>query len=327
MLANIRKLITMIDRKIKRMIFSCTWKWDGRQEQPLSARHLKQIAGRAGRFGLHDDSSGGIVASLLPRDMDSIHAALAAPTQMLRKARYRPPKSQLYQAAAALPAETPLSMILWLFHYVGKHHPMYALESPKVEEDTIQHIDAICGSMPIQLRMTLKAMPFRWKDALMVEHGYTLLRSLRNDLQVRIDDLATKTGITKLLEDVKVVLAQENDRKTLQEYLHKLEVSHAVLIAYIWLGYRLPICFPDHTAAGALRDQNQAALEEFLAKLSASNLRHSEPYDFKSMLPVSMPKIKRPKTSLRTDRKNSSTCHIPLLVSCHLPGALEREAL
>lgn len=285
------------------MIFARTSKWDGFEEKPLTVRHLKQIAGRAGRFGLHgDDASGGSVTALWEDGMPAIRAALAAPVEELKKARYRPPGAQQYVAATSLPPETPLSSIPWLFHYVGKHHPIFALESPQQAEDTTQHIDTVCGDMPIQMRLTLKAMPLRWKDPKLMLSGYSLLRMLRNDLSVRVQPLADQTGITKTLEDVAAASHRELDLQKVQVLLQDLEASHGTLVAYIWMSYRLPVCFPDQDEAAALRDQVQTALEDFLGKLSTSKLRSSEPADFPRSLPFHPRKIQRPK-SLRLKRQ------------------------
>ncbi|KAI0085941.1 P-loop containing nucleoside triphosphate hydrolase protein [Irpex rosettiformis] len=293
-----------LNLKIKRMIFAQTKKWDGQQKSPISTRHLKQIAGRAGRFGLHgDNSSGGLVTSLFQEGMPDIRTALAAPIEMLRKARIRPSKRQLWNAASALPAGASLSMVPWLFHYVGKHHPMYILESPKQNEETMQHIDAVCGQMPVQMRMILRVMPLRWKDPSLAEAGYTLLRLLRDDMQVRLQDLTAQTGVTKYLDDATAALGRQIDQQKLQVFLQNLEICHGVLVAYIWLAYRLPISFPDREAAATLKDQVHLAMENFLAKLSTSELRSSKPKDYSYVLPVSPSKIKRPK-SLRTKRKN-----------------------
>jgi ATP-dependent RNA helicase SUPV3L1/SUV3 len=36
---------------LRRVVFSSLTKWDGKQDRPLSVQEIKQIGGRAGRFG------------------------------------------------------------------------------------------------------------------------------------------------------------------------------------------------------------------------------------------------------------------------------------
>src|SRR5207302_10417898 len=46
---------------IRRVVFSTLAKWDGREERSLTPSEVRQIGGRAGRFGQHEE---GVVAVL-----------------------------------------------------------------------------------------------------------------------------------------------------------------------------------------------------------------------------------------------------------------------
>ena len=155
------------------------------------------------------------------------------------------------------------------------------------------------------MRLTLKSMPLRWKDPRLVGAAYTLLRMLRDDLSVRIHLLAVKTGITKTLKDVAAAYKRENDMEKLQSLIQDLEVSHGTLVAYIWMSYRLPVCFPDQEDAAQLRDKVQAGLEYFLSKLSSSKFRKSSHDDYRPRPPFFPRKMQRPKT-LRLKRQEHS---------------------
>lgn len=61
---------------IRHVAFWATTKWDGRSETRLSPSLTRQIAGRAGRYGLHDT---GHVGALNRRDLDVIRHLLEAP--------------------------------------------------------------------------------------------------------------------------------------------------------------------------------------------------------------------------------------------------------
>jgi ATP-dependent RNA helicase SUPV3L1/SUV3 len=64
-------------RNIKRIIFRDLLKFDGKELRYISFPQVKQIAGRAGRFGtIHDN---GIVTTLYSRDLDYIKEAIASP--------------------------------------------------------------------------------------------------------------------------------------------------------------------------------------------------------------------------------------------------------
>lgn len=70
-----------LNLKIKRIIFESCAKFNGAESVALSASQIKQIAGRAGRFGTSTDGSsdGGIVTCLHEEDMAILKAALASP--------------------------------------------------------------------------------------------------------------------------------------------------------------------------------------------------------------------------------------------------------
>ncbi len=49
---------------LRRVVFSSLTKWDGKQDRPLSVQEIKQIGGRAGRFGGGGAHAEGMVAVL-----------------------------------------------------------------------------------------------------------------------------------------------------------------------------------------------------------------------------------------------------------------------
>jgi len=81
-----------LNLKIKRVIFEACSKWDGTQQVALSVSQIKQIAGRAGRYGTQEETSGGaeplggVVTTLNEEDLPLVHAALDAGTVPIRKA-------------------------------------------------------------------------------------------------------------------------------------------------------------------------------------------------------------------------------------------------
>ncbi|KZT54320.1 P-loop containing nucleoside triphosphate hydrolase protein, partial [Calocera cornea HHB12733] len=81
-----------LNLKIKRIIFHRMTKWDGKQVIELSPSMAKQIAGRAGRFGLHGpDDAGGEVTTLFPSDLPILKTAMGVPNAPLRRGLLGPP--------------------------------------------------------------------------------------------------------------------------------------------------------------------------------------------------------------------------------------------
>jgi ATP-dependent RNA helicase SUPV3L1/SUV3 len=273
----------VLGRKIKRLVFNATWKWDGKQEALLSTRHLKQIAGRAGRFGLHaDNSSGGIVTAVYERSMDAIREALAAPTERLRKARLQPPMDQFNALLRVLPARIPLSTVFSVFHYVGKPHPTYELQDSFKPAQEVQLIDDICGGLAITHRLLLRQAPFRWRDHISLPLTEYMLHMFRDSLHVKMNPFVKATGILKTVKDCERMMEQGKVSE-LNRILPNLEGIHAILVAYTWLGYRLPVSFPDSEEANALKERAEKVMSWILEKRSGrsrpnNRSRHGSPF-------------------------------------------------
>ena len=65
---------------VKTIVFTTLDKWDGEKEITVSDSAIRQIAGRAGRYGMHET---GLVTALNKRDLAHIRAAMAAEPEPL----------------------------------------------------------------------------------------------------------------------------------------------------------------------------------------------------------------------------------------------------
>ncbi|KAI0344979.1 P-loop containing nucleoside triphosphate hydrolase protein [Trametopsis cervina] len=258
-----------LNLKIKRMIFQHTRKWNGSQERPLSAAQINQIAGRAGRFGLHgNDSSGGIVTAMREESMQDIRDALTSPPKPLRKARILPQYEQFYRMISAMPSRTPLASVQMAFHYVGKYHPKFELQDPSKLGTAYEQIDRLCGNIPVLHRTTFQLAPIRWREPYAAYAAEKMLHMFRTSLLVDVTELLQDTGMLNDLAEVK--LHMERDRASRCGILmQKLEAIHGTLVMYLWLSYRMHLCFPQLEEAMAYKTEAETAMQWCLQKLSA----------------------------------------------------------
>ena len=78
----------------------------------MSFSQIKQIAGRAGRFGQHDAGSEGGVTTLNEQDLPLLRQILPSPLTPVPRAAIEPGYDRLAQLALLLPEETPYANLL-----------------------------------------------------------------------------------------------------------------------------------------------------------------------------------------------------------------------
>lgn len=90
-----------LNLSIRRIVFTTLTKYDGRRERQLTPAEIRQIAGRAGRFGSRYPA--GTVTTLRNEDLPELKEALAAPPSPVKAAALFPRFQQLAAFAAKFP--------------------------------------------------------------------------------------------------------------------------------------------------------------------------------------------------------------------------------
>ncbi|QRW00869.1 ATP-dependent RNA helicase SUV3L, mitochondrial [Ceratobasidium sp. AG-Ba] len=119
-----------LNLKIKRVVFMRTEKWAGKTMMPLSIPLIKQIGGRAGRFGVHKSNTKhheitntsmadiaasqppGIVTALHTPSLEHVRKAMAMPNPKVTQARVDIANVNIEVLARALPPRTGVTDLL-----------------------------------------------------------------------------------------------------------------------------------------------------------------------------------------------------------------------
>lgn len=175
-----------LNLNVRRIIFSTTRKFDGISEKKLSESQVKQIGGRAGRFGMGDMQSGKVTA-LHENDLDYIRKAMKVPLQQLTQAGVQPTSFIFEQFAKQLPGFN-FVQLLTRFEQLARVDQNFFLTDLSDAKKIAQTIRRL--PLSIRDRFTLVCAPFRLRDDLEMKAFLEMSRavSLRSGDDAKEDD-------------------------------------------------------------------------------------------------------------------------------------------
>jgi ATP-dependent RNA helicase SUPV3L1/SUV3 len=253
-------LIQTSFRKIRRIIFDQINKSDGQGHLiPLSISQIKQIAGRAGRYGhsLSGDKPGGFVTTLHEQDLPTLKEALEYPaTPTLTNAYISSTNESFIAIASALPS-TPSAISPP--NFPSRHqertleialmaHIYAALPPSRVYKYTqTTRIKDICswieqrtsGVLTWEEKLQLLNSPVAWRDPGVVQALEEMVKMQTKENSVRMGKfLSMRSGFIKALEaaerrmtwskalvkaEAEVVQAQERGDDSVKDKKRKVE--------------------------------------------------------------------------------------------------------
>ena len=271
-----------LHRKIKRIIFDTLHKWNGKEEVLMSFSQIKQIAGRAGRFGQHDAGSEGGVTTLNEQDLPLLRQILPSPLTPVPRAAIEPGYDRLAKLALLLPEETPYSSLLEtyenLVHLSPACMPSAVLPHIKLSEllkgftkDLTLKEMVTFGFAPVNLRDGKVVSAFQNFVRAYVTEGEVLLESaLESGRLVPNLELVEKTSRTMhhpTQSETRAGAVPPPIPSTIVTAIPGLESLHKALVLYLWLSFRLPLNFPDRMIASEIKTRTEVMLDFCLERL------------------------------------------------------------
>lgn len=273
--------VDIICRAIKRVIFESVTKYNGSRIEIIGAAHLKQIAGRAGRYRTAAQAEGaagdldegsedsktllnmpppnlGLVTTLEEADLPILQKAMQGELDPIMSAGIFPPTSVLLKFATYFPPSTSFSYILLRLHELSLRHPRYhlcVLKDQIAIADTIQPI----LKLSIHDRIVFCAAPATVKNMCMRPILAALARCVGDN----------SSGALLDIPEIPLDILDE-DTKPDRSYMEQLESLHKALILYLWLSYRFAGVFVSQAMAFHVKKLVEERIDKMLAEYSSS---------------------------------------------------------
>jgi ATP-dependent RNA helicase SUPV3L1/SUV3 len=238
---------------LRRVVFSTLRKFDGVRERQLTAMEIKQIAGRAGRFGHHDE---GLVTALpeaggYAQVETMIGNALKGDAGKLRgKAYVRPNQETVLSASEVLQTDRLGHVLRHLNDTLVAGHPDLRMADMEEMIELATLLDTV--DLPILDRLSYSMAPVDGREQMAVELLLDWARQHARDGRVQAPDIGVNTDLLKLEARVKIATS------------------------WLWLAQRYPGVFEDMEAVVDLRTNLNAKIEEKLVTSSVSQRRRPE---------------------------------------------------
>ncbi|GAA6020242.1 hypothetical protein JCM10207_004383 [Rhodosporidiobolus poonsookiae] len=223
-----------LNLKIRRIVFESLHKWDGQAEIRLPTPQIKQIAGRAGRFGVHtpnspsapdldaplpppspssgakataDESPLGEATTLDAVDLPLLREAMQQPTVQVTQASLSAPVDAFRALYALLPPSTPMSRLFALSRAITRTKPFYRVsgtESFGAVGDKIAHVAPLTFSE----RYTFGCAPVNLRDARVVDALVEWAGMFARGERIEMQQWGTDKGVFAALDKVDRVVAE-----------------------------------------------------------------------------------------------------------------------
>lgn len=235
-----------LNLNISRIIFSTLKKFDGIEERDLTVPEIKQIAGRAGRFG--SKFPDGEVTCMNVKDLPLLHSSLKSLSPVLERAGLFPTFDLLFMHSRFHPTKSLYQM---LEHFV---------DNAKLSSN---YFIADCEEM-LKVAAIVDELPLGLHDKyLFVISPVDMNNDISSQGLIQFAQTYAKKGIVRLREIFTPgTLQVPKSHSALKE----LESIYQVLDLYVWLSFRLEDSFLDRELALSQRAICSMLIEGFLER-------------------------------------------------------------
>jgi ATP-dependent RNA helicase SUPV3L1/SUV3 len=238
---------------VKTIVFTTLTKWDGEKEVTLSDSSIRQIAGRAGRYGMHEV---GVVTALNKRDLEHIRTAMAAPAEPLPIVAPIAPHMKMLDYLAQETGKNDLPSLLDCFAALPGDTDLFAKADVSSMRELASQITDF--SLPLTTQFTLCACPVDTRSGDHMRTWRHWVAAVAEDVpspMPRGEKFAAENGTTSAIK------------------LQGAEGRVRLLAAYRWMHHRMPDLFPDIEEAIAVSSSANQFISNSLKRSSVRRCR------------------------------------------------------
>ena len=238
---------------VKTIVFTTLTKWDGEKEITLSDSSIRQIAGRAGRYGMHEV---GTVTALNKRDLDHIRTAMAAAAEPLPTIAPIAPHMKMLDFLAQETGRNDLPSLLDCFAALPGDTDLFC----KADVSSMRDLAGQLGdfTLPLTTQFALCACPVDTRSG---DH----MRVWRQWVAAVAEEVPSPMPRGQRF------VAQGGTTSAIQ--LQGAEGRVRLLAAYRWMHHRMPELFPDIDEALAVSSTTNQFISDSLKKKTVRRCR------------------------------------------------------
>jgi ATP-dependent RNA helicase SUPV3L1/SUV3 len=249
-------------------VFEAIHKFNGIEEVQLSDSQIKQIAGRAGRFGIHGaDEPVGFVATLHQNDLPVLRKALAAPIKPISCAYINASIEIGGRIVDSLPFRSPFLVLLETYKYISRTRWPFQFQNTSSARVMCDFIDTMARDLTLEDKIQLMMAPISWRDPLCLDILARFCRQYCNQMQVNLVECLRDGKELDCLDAVEMSM-EHGSLHSSPTALSELEGLHKTLILYMWMHMRSPVSWSDQVEANNLKERTERALDWSLKAIS-----------------------------------------------------------
>ena len=229
---------------IRRIIFSHIHKFDGVASRPLNATEVRQIAGRAGRYGIYDH---GYVTTLEDDELIHIAHMLATDdTVHLDKLPIAIAFEAIERSAAQIPTRSIAEVLTYQRDRLRIDQPLFALGGMDQQLTQAQLVDSHAPDMALKDKYLFACAPIALNVPFEKDYFLLCLKSVAQ-------------STTRALPSTPSWLTNHHAK-----HLAEAELLSHNLSLYAWLGFKFPQIFTDALLVSGLRQSVSRYIEQAL---------------------------------------------------------------